>query len=289
MTHMTRRWLLATFFACIAIVMLLLAAKAKAAPSFTFQCVDPSGPPVTLCEVYLDPDVHHGTVGTVLYHGTSSITKTIPLPDGAHKIAVRSSANVSGGVNTSVITMTYPSTCQAGWAQLGYQAWWADTGQDPTFESRHEHWDNLCIPANNLIVDGPVTFTPTIQLHNQPAGAVFYRYRITDCLSGCHDILVRTSGLPQPDTAGNLVFPVSMPVDLSKLAAGRHEFRFGVYVRQPNGKVQLLSSRAELCIRSCSPSYRSLSTFPILQGNGAWYEKDTNPGYIDARIRSALP
>ncbi len=262
--------------------------------AFTFDCPNTgSGPAPNLCEVYLDPDVHNGSLGTVLFHATTPGKRTISLniPDGTHKIAVRSSAAASGGTNTSVITMTVSDAaiCQPGWAPMGFQSWWSDTGQDPTFESRHNHIDGLCLPVNNLIVNGPQTFAMTVQLHNQPAGAVLTRWRITDCLSSCHDIFVKTTGLPQPDASGNLVWPTTIPVDLSKLATGRHEFRFAVYVKQPNGKVQLLSTRAQIPVRATSPAYRSLSSFPIMQGNGAWYEKDTNPGYVDARIRSTIP
>ena len=34
------------------------------------------------------------------------------------------------------------------------------------------------------------------------------------------------------------------------------------------------------------PSYRDLSQFPYLQGNGAWY---TDVDYIDGRVISAYP
>jgi hypothetical protein len=286
------RWFLITLGACVVLVALLLtASRTYGGTSFTFECADPSSSaPTVLCDAYLDPDVHHGSLGTVLFHATTTGKRTITLdiPTGSHKVTVRAGSAASGGTNTSVLVMSIPSTCPTGWATLGYQSWWSDTGQDPAFQSRHEHWDGLCVPSQP--VDGLVTFTPTIQLHNQPAGAKFYRYRVTDCKPGgsCGDIFVRTTNLPQPDANGNLVLPVSIPIDFSKLTTGRHELRFGIYVRQPNGKVQLLSSRTEIGVRSFSPSYRSLSSFPILQGNGAWYEKDGNPGYVDARIRSAL-
>lgn len=279
----------------------LLAAAASvpasgAGHSLTFECADPSGAPTTLCDVYLNPDIHHGSFGTVLFHATSAGKHTITVPDG--KIAIRASAKGSTGTNTSVLVVTIPSTCQAGWARLGYQSWWSDTGQDPAFESRHAHIDDLCVPANNLIVNGPQTFAFGLQLHNQPRGAKLTRVRVKDycsgsgCAMGAHssgyDVWVSRTDLPQPDSAGNLAYPVSVPLDLSKMKAGRHELRFGVYVTQPNGKVQLLSSRTEVCVRACSPSYRSLSTYPLLQGNGAWYDRDSI-GYVDARVRSALP
>jgi hypothetical protein len=255
-----------------------------------------------VCDVYLNPDIHNGSYGTVLAHATTAGKRTINLPTSG-KVAIRASANVSGGVNTSVMVLTLPAACQTGWARVGYQAWWSDTGQDPAFGSRHAHIDDLCIPANNKIVDGSQTFSWFVQLHNQPAGARETRLRINDQCSGTSCSYNYSSGakagsgtdiwkdttVRSPNSAGDLIFPVSVTRDLSKLGAGRHEFRFAVYVTQPNGKVQLLSSRTQICIRSCSPAYRSLSSFPVMQGNGAWYEKDTNPGYIDTRTLSALP
>ena len=262
-----------------------VAPVASSATSFTYECTDPSGLPTTGCDVLLNPDIHGGTKGTVLAHDTSAGKRTITLPDGDHKVAVVGLARGSTGTNTAVLVMdTQPGdACQAGWAPLGYQAWWSDTGQDAFFESRHAHIDNLCWPVNNKVVSGTITFRFQVQLHNQPAGATLTRVRMKDYPSGT-DRWVAPKPLPQPDAHGNLVAPFAATLNLDSLSAGRHEFRWAVYVTQPNGKVQLLSSRSEICIRSCSPAYRS----GTWTGNGAWYENDAI-GYEDVRIHSTIP
>lgn len=290
------------FVGAVLIVIGLLVAsapgRAVSSLTFTYECADPSGAPTTLCDVYRDPDIHGGSFGTVLAHATTTGKRTLTaaIPDGSHRIAIRASAKVATGANTSVLVVTIPSTCQSGWAQLGYQSWWSATGEDPAFESRHEHIDNICVPGNNLVVNGRQAVPFDVQLHKQPPGAKLTRVRIKDYPGGVdrwyctpsHVVAGCPTTWPKPDADGNVTARFSPTLDLTALSAGRHEFRFGVYVTQSDGKVQLLSSRTELCVRSCSPAYRSLTTFPLLQGNGSWYANDTI-GYIDTRWRSLLP
>ena len=275
---------------------------AATAQTVAYECTDPSGPPVTLCEVMLNPDIHGGSKGTVLASHTTGGRRTLTYqrPDGVSWLAIRADADVVGGTNTAVFVLNYGSTCQDGWTSVGYQSWWANDGEDPTFESRHVHIDNICVPLGSTILDGPQTFTFHVQLHNQPAGSEFTRLRVTDYCSGTscaignngsgHNVFAQTTNLPQPDANGNLVAPFSVTLDLSTADAGRHEFRFGVYVTQPDGKVQLLSSRTQINVRATSPSYRTTSSYPIgTQGIGGWYEKDTDPGYVDVKVLSGFP
>ena len=269
--------------AAVICALAVIVPPVSAAEPFTFECADPSGPPVTECLVLMDPDIHHGNLGTVLFRSSTAGKHTIDRPTGNHKLAVVAKARTSEGTNTSVIVMaTEPGTaCQPGWAPLSKQSWWSDPGEDDTFESRHAHIDNLCWPVNNRVVSGTQTFRFQVQLHNQPAGAALTRVRLKDYPGGT-DRWVAPKPLPQP-VNGSLVAQFSATLNTDSLSAGRHEFRWGVYVTQPNGKVQLLSTRSEICVRACSPAYRS-GTF---QGNGAWYTGKAE--YVDARIHSAFP
>ena len=261
-----------------------LQAYVYAATTFTFQCTDPSGAPTTLCEVHMDPDFHHGDPGTLLFRATVAGKYTIPMPSGAHKLVVLGSARVSTGTNTSVMVFnTAPGTaCQSGWAPIGYQSWWlASSGE--ALPGRHAHIDNLCWPANNKIVSGTLSFRLNVQLHAQPTGAKLTRVRLKDYPGGV-DRWVAAKPYPQPDARGNLVTTFTATINTGSLSAGRHEFRWGIYVTQPDGKVQLLSTRSEICIRSCSPVFRSGN----YQGNGSWYANDSI-GYEDTRIYSPFP
>lgn len=186
-------------------------------------------------------------------------------------------------------------------AFLDWQAWWSDPGD--AWPGRHAHV-GACWPVNDVPVNGPTSFDLKVQTHAQPPGAVVTRIRMTDHCSGSgcswdpatstrkssgHNVFVHPKPLPQPDANGDLALSVPLTLDLSKFGAGRHEFRFGVYVTQPDGVVQLVSSRAQICIRSCSPAFRSLTQFPKLQGTGGWYANDSPIGYADARITSLIP
>lgn len=191
------------------------------------------------------------------------------------------------------------SPCPAGQAFLDFQAWWSDPGE--AWPGRHAHV-GACVAVNDVPVNGPTTYNLQWQTHAQPAGAEVTRVRVVDFCSGSscsygagakrssgYNVFVQPKPLPQPDADGNLVATTSVTLDWSKFAAGRHELRFGVYVTQPNGLVQLVSSRYEVCVRTCSPAYRSLSQFPKLQGTGGWYSDDSPIGYADARITSPIP
>lgn len=298
---------LGTLFASIVLTLLVIA-PASAGPAFTYECRDPSGPPVTFCEVLLDPDIHGGSKGTVLASHTTAGTRTITLPDlvGPHRIAVVAGANVSGGINTSVIQQyTDAAGCPTGWGKVGVQSWWSDTGQDPYFESRHAHYDNICWPVNNKIVTGTHLFTLPFQVHNQPPGAEIQRMRVQVYPNG-NDVWACSSASKSPgcpnvfpaiDSNGNATGSATVSINFSNLPTGRLEFRWAIYVFQPSSApsadscfdtgaiCQLLSSRLQVCNATCSPAFRS-GTY---QGNGSWYEKDTNPGYVDSRIHSTWP
>jgi hypothetical protein len=270
------------------LVMVALAipiASVSAAQTFTFECTDPSGPPVTACWVAIDADIHNGNEGFVIFRSDRAGKHTIELPAmaGNHRISVFAASRTAEGVNTSVmVQQTAPSGCKAGWAPIGYQSWWSDPDEDPVFGSRHVHIDNMCQPVNNLIVSGVQTFAFQVQLHEQPEGARITRIRLKDYPGGT-DRWVAPKPYPVPDANGNLIAPFSMTLDTDRLSAGRHEMRWGVYVTQPDGKVQLLSTRSEVCIRSCSPAYRS----GTWQGNGSWYTG--NAEYVDTRIFDPWP
>jgi hypothetical protein len=176
-----------------------------------------------------------------------------------------------------------PPVCPVNWLSTEEQSWWQNPGEPD--QKGHIHL-STCNPVNNLIVNGSYTFNLRIELHEQPSDAVITRVRLKDYPGGV-DRWVGSKPYPTIDSNGNLVTNFSVPINFSNLTSGRHEFRWGVYV-SVKGIVQLLSTRLQVCIRSCSPAYRSLSTYPFLQGNGSWYKNDTI-GYVDARMRSSLP
>lgn len=282
-------------FTLILAATLAMPIVARAAPTLTFQCADPSGATTTSCDAYLDPDFHAGDSGTLLYHASGATKATIALPSGDHRVVIKAAATTSAGTNSSVmVVQTQPTACPLpGWTRLAWQSWWSDPGERAP--GRHIHINAVCWPVNNKIVDGRHTFTIPIELHAQPAGSRLTRVRLKDYCSGTacaigghgsgYDAWAPTIQKQLPSTGGSLTDAYTATLDLATAKAGRHEFRWGVYVTGPNGKVQLLSTRAEICIRSCSPYYRS-GTY---QGNGSWYANDSPIGYIDVRAYDPIP
>jgi hypothetical protein len=134
-----------------------------------------------------------------------------------------------------------------------------------------------------------VTFPLRVTLHDQvggtswlrlqavtPSGSNVERYREDFVLAGCHDCFRDTS----------------ITVDTSGWPTGRHELRFTANVpdEQPgvSGAQRMFQSTGiQLCVRSCTPTYRSGN---FLEARG-WYDNEPQGdfhGYQNARLASAL-
>ncbi|MEK6719427.1 MAG: hypothetical protein AABZ33_02010 [Chloroflexota bacterium] len=80
----------------------------------TVQCAAPSGASPSMCEVYLDPDFHHGSAGTLLYHAdgaakTTLAIDTAALATGTHKLVIRTDAQSASprGVDSGVMVVSF--------------------------------------------------------------------------------------------------------------------------------------------------------------------------------------
>lgn len=170
-----------------------------------------------------------------------------------------------------------PTAAAPPCAPIEAQAWWKESGE--AAPGRHAHI-GTCFPTD--VVTGIVTFPIKVMWHAQPLGATATRIRIQD---GSTTIWSKTSGLPAVGGVADVALTVNASIDTNKLATGRHELRFGSYVRQPDGNVQLVSTGWQLCVRSCSPrQVRSADHWTEARG---WYTGAV--GYQNARFLSPLP
>lgn len=139
----------------------------------------------------------------------------------------------------------------------------------------HEHVAIADHPVDGFpIPRAPHTFQVTLKLHDQPGKAT--SFRVSD-----YSHVVKTVAIALgPCTDCSMTFPFT--VDFSTWAVGRHELRWTVNIpKNPDGNRQFVTSRAMVCIQSCSPNVSGRAT-PWL-GGGGWY---TGHDYVIALLLS---
>jgi hypothetical protein len=158
------------------------------------------------------------------------------------------------------------------------QAWWNRSGiVVPTAVGSHVHV-LATVPADGAIVDGKVTIPVRVTLHNQPAPTNWFRigtestqlYSTSLVLGPCSDCSVDLTAV----------------IDLSGIPTGRHELRMSANIPDADPALsgsqrQYQSSGFQVCVRSCSPTYRS-GYHTEARG---WY---TDHAYANAKLTTAL-
>jgi hypothetical protein len=128
------------------------------------------------------------------------------------------------------------------------------------------------------IVDGRVTFPVRVTLHDQVGSTNVVRLQNEGSYSQSVPFVL--------GPCGDCFRDLTITADVSGWSTGRHELRFTANVpdEQPDvsGDQRMFQSTGiQLCVRSCTPSYRSGDW---LEARG-WYE---DHGYQNARLTSAL-
>jgi len=163
---------------------------------------------------------------------------------------------------------------------LESQAWWDSTGLAlPEKVGQHIHvgtcWPTT-VDGREATLDGPQRFWVRLMLHNQTGKAT--KFRVSDGSSIKKVVSVDIG--PSKDTTVWLPFDI----DLSTWSTGRREFRWTLNIpSNATGDRQYQSTGWQLCVRLCSPTYR---TPPWTEGRG-WY--DNGHEYQNARFLSPLP
>lgn len=293
------------------LALLLYVPPAAAATSLVVGGGDPSGATTTLVAAYGHPDFHNDDAGTLLLSRTAAGSYSYTVPDGITRVVSRAAATTSAGTNSALMVrnLNPGSLCEVGWSPVGFQAWWSDPGHDPTFDARHLHFNNVCLPMNRQPITGVKTWALPLELHNMEPGSKLTRVRVKDygpSSSGtdiwfCTPSNFKTSSScvgpdnadgeplspqsfttwPTINSAGNLTVTFAARIDMTKLATGRHEWRWGIYTTDASGDLHFMSTRTQICIRACTPS----TSRQDVQGNSSWYRNDAI-GYIDVRDNS---
>lgn len=121
------------------------------------------------------------------------------------------------------------------------------------------------------------TLYPTIRLHDQAAKTRWLR------LDDSSTPRLQTPLVLGPCADCSVTIPFS--IDFGSWSVGRHELRWHVDISPTaEGKRQYTTSRAEICLESCSPNNVDKRPTPFL-GGGSWY---TGPGYVVALLKSDL-
>lgn len=154
------------------------------------------------------------------------------------------------------------------------QGWWRNAGiVVPTDVGEHIHVQ-VTIPADGVIVNGPVEVPYVIKMHDG-TGAIT-SFRVSDGSSVKQTWPIKLGPCEDCTVSGTVT------VDFSKWGTGRREMRWTANVpKNGEGKRQYQSTGYQVCVRSCTPTYRS---GVYIEARG-WYADGHD--YANARLTSA--
>ena len=154
------------------------------------------------------------------------------------------------------------------------QSWWAKDGISiPGNVGAHVHV-KATIPSDGTPIDGPIDIPVTVTQHGN-AGL------ITSLRVSNGSTVMATWPLSLGPCA-DCSWTGTVTVDFAKWPTGRDEMRWTANIpRNGDGLRQYQSTGWQVCVRACSPSYRS---GPYLEARG-WY---SGHGYANARLTSPL-
>lgn len=154
------------------------------------------------------------------------------------------------------------------------QAWWNKAGISiPGSVGAHIHV-KATVPADGAVIDGKIDVPVTVTEHNN-AGS------ITQLRVSNGSTVMQTWPLVLGPCA-DCTWTGTVTVDFSRWPTGRDEMRWTANIpKNSDGLRQYQSTGWQVCVRSCSPTYRS---GPWIEARG-WY---SGRGYANARLTSDL-
>ncbi len=233
------------------------------------------------------------TTGSASLTQPAATTNASGVATGTLSSTVEELATVSATINDIAITQTArvqvraqtvadPLAC-TGYPEpriwLESQAWWDSAGLViPTSVGHHIHV-GMCWPVNpdgsDALVDGVLHLDVRVLLHDQIGRTNYLRFQDAG----------GSASIKFPLTIGPADVTAWVPVDLDLglWGTGRRETHVTANIQNnADGKRQFNSTGWQLCVRSCTPTYR---TPPWTEARG-WYE---GHDYQNARFFSLLP
>lgn len=151
---------------------------------------------------------------------------------------------------------------------------------------QHIHVEVGNHPADKFpIARGPYTFHVTLKLHNFPARLRYLR--VDDGSTTRASLTIPSTTIPAMGPCADCSQSFNWTVNFSSWSVGRHEIRWHADSQDSDPGTtgtqrQYTTSRQQICIVSCTPSYRSQTNF---SGGGSWY---TGPEYVVALLLSPM-
>lgn len=158
---------------------------------------------------------------------------------------------------------------------LESQGWWRKAGISvPSQVGEHIHVQ-ATVPVDGVPINGRISIPVKVTLHDATGATNFLR--VADGSSVKQSWTLKLGPCDDCSWSGTVV------VDFSTWGTGRREMRWTANVpRNGEGKRQFQSTGWQVCVRSCSPSYRS---GPFTEARG-WYADGHE--YANARLTSTL-
>lgn len=172
------------------------------------------------------------------------------------------------GIASAIPTKAAPSTMTAE-----SQGWWRKAGiVIPSQVGAHIHVETT-VPMSGVVVNGTIAVPVTVRAHDQ-IGRIT-SVRVSDGST------VKQSWSLSLGPCTDCSWSGTLNVNLSNWGTGRREMRWTANIpNNAEGNRQFQSTGYQVCVRSCSPTYRS-GWYTEARG---WY--DDGHGYANARLTS---
>lgn len=175
---------------------------------------------------------------------------------------------------------------------LESQGWWSKPGIDvPEVVGHHIHVQ-ATIPKPGVVVNGRVDVPVRLTLHDQVGSPNFVRWQDGSNTKGSIKVTAADFTCTAHDGFTDCTRDMVLPIDFGGFGTGLRELRISLNVpdEQPDdlpgsdeGDQRMYQSTGwQVCVRACSPEYRSGPEFVEARG---WYE---GHGYQNARLTTGV-
>lgn len=167
-----------------------------------------------------------------------------------------------------------PASAAVPTVTLEAQGWWRKDGISiPNAVGQHIHV-KATVPQDGYPIDGTIAVPVTVTLHDNTGKVT--SLRVSDGST------VKQSWAISLGPCADCTWTGTVNVNFATWPTGRREMRWTANIpSNGEGNRQYQSTGWQVCVRACSPTYRS---GPFLEARG-WYD---GHGYANARLTSAL-